>query len=161
MNPLQLSVRSDLKGFLLTGADSAAALDAAGLPCPEMLHAAEAEGALVARTGRDEYLAFLPVEVEAPRCAWCFERPDRVLALQGARWIPLMAQLCQYDFRKMQPGGWMMASVAGVNCWLYRSQSGEGLLIGCDAGFADYLEETLATLVNELDGKEPNKGGAL
>lgn len=49
MNPLQLSVRSDLKGFLLTGADSAAALDAAGLPCPEMLHAAEAEGALVAR----------------------------------------------------------------------------------------------------------------
>lgn len=162
MGALQLSVRNDLKGLLLTGPESAAALDRAGLPLPEgVLKAAESKGALVARTGSDEYLAFLTTGMELPHCAWCFERPDQVLSLQGEGWIELMAQLCQYDFRKMQPGGWLMASVASVNCWLYRSLDGARLLVGCDVGFGDYLKEIFGALVDELGAKEPNQGGAL
>lgn len=162
MSNLSLSVRDELSGYLLTGPESADALSAAGLPLPEaQLSAEEAGEALVARTGSDEYLAFLPKGQNAPACAWCFPRADRILAVQGEGWIELMAQLCQFDFRKMQPGDWLMASVAGVNCWLYREQSGNALLIGFDAGFDHYLSDVFNTLVSELGGKESTKGGAL
>lgn len=162
MNTLNLSVRDDLNGYLLTGPESAAALAAAGLPMPEaQLSAQEADGALVARTGKDEYMAFLPGAKGAPACAWCFPRADRILAVQGEGWVELMAQLCQYDFRKMQPGDWLMSAVAGVNCWLYREHSDGALLIGFDAGFDHYLSDLFSSLVSELGGKESTKGGAL
>lgn len=162
MTSLNLSVRDDLVGYLLTGPESAAALTAAGLPQPEaQLSALEADGTLVARTGSDEYMAYLPGGQKAPVCDWSFPRADRIFALRGEGWVDLMAQVCQFDFRKMQPGDWLMASVAGVNCWLYRQLDVDALLIGFDAGYEHYMSETFSTLVSELGGNESIKGGAL
>ncbi|MBS99873.1 MAG: hypothetical protein CMI01_14500 [Oceanospirillaceae bacterium] len=159
---LSLSARDDLSGYLLTGPASAEALAGSGLPQPQsQLTALEMTGALVARTGKDEYMAFLPAGQQLSGCEWCFPRNDRILVVQGEGWIELMLQLCQFDFRKMQPGDWLMASVAGVNCWLYREQQSGALMIGFDAGYDHYLSEIFSTLVRELGGKDSTKGGAL
>lgn len=163
LNPnlnLNLSSRDQLQGYLLTGPDSLPALGAAGLPTPEAVLSATAEqGALVARTGQDEYLLYLPAGQTAPDYEWCFTRSEKILAVTGEGWIELMAQLCQFDFRQMACGDWLMASVAGVNCWLYREATG-ALLIGFDRGYDHYLSDIFRTLVHELGGTELKEGGA-
>ncbi|WP_020680798.1 hypothetical protein [Marinobacterium rhizophilum] len=152
-----VSVRDGLGCYLLTGPESAQALDGAGLPAPSQVMSARMEqGALVARTGRDEFMAILPLDRRAPEGDWCFRRFDRVLAIDGD-WVGVMAQLCQFDFRTLQPGDWLMSSVAGVSCWLYRD--GEVLLIGCDPGYGAYLSETIQTVVEDL-GTAYLTGGA-
>ncbi|KEA64167.1 Sarcosine oxidase gamma subunit [Marinobacterium lacunae] len=160
MTALHLSNRDDLRGYLLTGPGSADALSAAGLPLPQaQLSAAASAEALVARTGSDEYMAFIGAGAQQPAHEWCFPRADSVLALKGEGWIALMAQVCQYDFRRMQPGDWLMTSVAGVNCWLYHEING-ALLIGFDSGYDHYMNELFHTLVNELGGHTLNEGDA-
>ncbi len=152
MNALALNSRTGLDCYLLTGPDSAATLAGAGLPAPQtMLAAVEQQGAIVARTGRDEFLAILPQALTAPAGGWCFKRADRVLALSGDGWIDVMAQLCQFDFRTLQPGDWLMAQVAGVGCWLYRERETGALLIGFDTGYSHYLENTLRSVVADID----------
>jgi len=82
-NTLQIGVR-ELSSYLLTGPDSKAVLAAAGLPLPEaVLSAEERPGALVARTGRDEYMAMLAGTLPVPQGEWCFRRYDCVFELTG------------------------------------------------------------------------------
>ncbi|GGB85238.1 hypothetical protein GCM10011352_08820 [Marinobacterium zhoushanense] len=160
MSNLNLTCRDRLRGYLLTGPGSQAAITAAGLPLPEaVLSAVESDGALVARTGSDEYMAYIADPQLLPTYDWCFPRADRVFALKGKRWIELMAQVCQYDFRQMQPGDWLMASVVGVNCWLYLEANG-ALLIGFDSGYDHYMSDTFSTLLSELGDIESNEGDA-
>ena len=157
MSVVTMTTREGLAGYLITGPDSAASLARAGLPAPvEQMCAAMAQGVLVARTGRDEFLAFVPAERQAPQGDWCFRRFDRVFALDGD-WVALMAQLCQFDFRTLTTGSWLMSSIAGVSCWLCRD--GETLLIGCDPGYAAYLAETIDAVVTDL-GTAYTTGGA-
>lgn len=160
MTSLQLKTR-ELTSYLLTGPDSSAALAAAGLPVPEpVLSAEECPGALVARTGRDEYMAMLKTGQAAPQGEWCFRRHDCVFELQGEGWIELMAHLCQYDFRQLQPGGWLMTSVAGVNGWLYHEIESGNLLIGVDPGFRHYLTEIFSAVLDDLSATRKLTGGA-
>ncbi|WP_111497988.1 hypothetical protein [Marinobacter bohaiensis] len=161
MAALTVTQRRDLSGYLITGPGSAAALDADGLPRPrEQLAAAEQDGALVARTGADEYLLFLPGDRQPPADCWCFSRADRVLAVHGDDWRELLARVCQYDFRHFGPGDWLMASLAGVNAWLYRTQEDGTLLVGVSDGFHRYLEDLFSDLVCELEDSATYEGGA-
>lgn len=162
MAALSVTSHSDLQGFLLTGPGSSDALQAAGLPQPgEMQSAREQKGALVARTGQDEYLAFLPSSHPPPTHDWCFHRGDRVLSVTGLGWRELMARVCQFDFRQFSPGSWLMASVAGVNCWIYHTQEEDTLFIGVSDGFHRYLEDLFKNLVCELEDTVTNEGAAL
>lgn len=159
-NTLQIDVR-ELSSFLLTGPDSKAALAAAGLPVPEaVLSAEERPGALVARTGRDEYMVMLADAQPAPQGEWCFRRYDCVFELTGGRWITFMAHLCQYDFRQLQPGNWLMTSVAGVSCWLYHEIESGNLLIGADPSYRHYLTEIFSAVLDDLSATRRTTGGA-
>lgn len=150
---------SPLASYLLTGPDSAAALAAAGLPVPDqLLTAEERPGALVARTGRDEYMAMLKSGHPAPQGEWCFRRYDCVFELAGSGWVELMTHLCQYDFRQLQPGDWLMTSIAGVSGWLYHEIDSGSLLIGVDPGYRHYMTETLSAVLEDLSAT-PNPTG--
>lgn len=158
---LTVTLDTALNGYLITGPDSADALKAALLPQPqERMTALEKGGALVARTGADEYLLFLPCDLEPPAHDGCFLRADRLLVLQGEGWRELMARVCQYDFRNFVPGSWLMAAVAGVNCWLYRRQGDGALMVGVSDSFHRYLEDLFHTLVCELEDPATHEGGA-
>ncbi|PTB93605.1 hypothetical protein [uncultured Marinobacter sp.] len=161
MTALTVTLRNDLQGYLLTGPGSGEALGAASLPQPEQrLSAMEQAGALVARTGTDEFMVFLPEGHPLPVHNWCFRRADRVLAVRGDNWHELMARVCQFDFRTFEPGGWLMASVAGVNCWLYRTKNDDTLLVGVGDGFHRYLETLFNELACELQDSNTHEGGA-
>lgn len=161
MDALKVILQSDLQGFLLTGSGSSKALQTDGLPQPEqMLTAREHKGALVARTGRDEYLVFLPSDQPPPTCDWCFHRGDRVLSVTGADWRELMARVCQFDFRRFAPGAWLMASVAGVNCWIYHTLDEDTVFIGVSDGFHRYLEDVFKHLICELKDTDNTEGAA-
>lgn len=158
MTAVKITTRNDLGCYLLTGPDSTAVLASADLPVPaEVMSAQMTEGALVARTGRDEFMAILPTVARPPQGDWCFLRFDRVLAI-GGDWVGLMAQLCQFNFRRLAPGDWLMSSVAGISCWLYRD--GETLLIGCDPGYGAYLSETIEAVVQDLGTAYPTGGAS-
>ena len=159
-NTLQIGVR-ELSSYLLTGPGSKAVLAAAGLPLPEaVLSAEERPGALVARTGRDEYMAMLAGTLPAPQGEWCFRRYDCVFELTGGNWIAFMAHLCQYDFRQLQRGNWLMTSVAGVNCWLYHEIESGSLLIGADPSYRHYLSEIFSAVLDDLSATRKTTGGA-
>lgn len=160
MIALQLN-ETERASYLLTGPESSEALASAGLPVPEqMLSAEERSGALVARTGRDEYMAMLKAGVTAPQSEWCFRRYDSVFELKGEGWVEMMAHLCQYDFRQLKPGDWLMTSVAGVNCWLYHEIESGSLLIGADPGYRHYLNETFSAVLGDLSATRNPTGGA-
>ncbi|MBP0047326.1 hypothetical protein H9C73_01135 [Marinobacterium sp. AK62] len=147
--------------YLLTGPESRDALTHADLPVPEqLLTAEEGSGALVARTGRDEYMAMLKAGASAPQSEWCFRRYDSLFELKGEGWIELMAHLCQYDFRQLKPGDWLMTSVAGVSCWLYHEIESGSLLIGADPGYRHYLIETFSAVPGDLSATRNPTGGA-
>jgi len=160
MSALQLKTR-ERAIYLLTGPQSLTALAAAGLPLPEAeLSAEERPGALVARTGRDEYLAVLGPDLPEPRHEWCFRRHDALFELTGSGWVELMTHLCQYDFRQLAPGGWLMTSVAGVNAWLYHEIESGNLLIGIDPGFCHYFNDTISAVIDDLSATRKLTGGA-
>ncbi len=160
LNGMQLK-ETERASYLLTGPESSSALAAAGLPVPEqLLTAEERSGALVARTGRDEYMAMLKAGQPAPQNEWCFRRYDCVFELAGSGWVELMTHLCQYDFRQLQPGDWLMTSVAGVNCWLYHEIESGSLLIGADPGYRHYLIETFSAVLDDLSATRNTTGEA-
>lgn len=160
MSTLQFK-ETERASYLLTGPSSSTALAAAGLPVPEQVLTAEAcPGALVARTGRDEYMAMLRAGQPAPQGDWCFRRYDCVFELAGSGWVELMTHLCQYDFRQLQPGSWLMTSVAGVNCWLYHEIDSGNLMIGADPGYRHYLIETFSAVLDGLSATRNPTGGA-
>ncbi|GAA0793415.1 hypothetical protein [Marinobacterium sediminicola] len=160
MSTLRLN-ETERASYLLTGPASRAALAAAGLPVPEqLLTAEERPGALVARTGRDEYMAMLKAGHPAPQDEWCFRRYDCVFELAGRGWVELMTHLCQYDFRQLQPGDWLMTSAAGVSCWLYHEIESGNLLIGADPGYRHYLIETFSAVLDDLSATRNPTGGA-
>ena len=160
LNDVQLN-ETELASYLLTGPESSAALAATGLPVPEqVLTAEERSGALVARTGRDEYMAMLKAGVPAPQNEWCFRRYDCVFELKGEGWVEMMAHLCQYDFRQLRPGDWLMTSVAGVSCWLYHEIESGSVLIGADPGYRHYLNETFSAVLGDLSATRNPTGGA-
>ncbi|HCP19898.1 MULTISPECIES: hypothetical protein [Marinobacter] len=160
MNTLQMEQR-ELACYLLTGPDSAAALASAGLPIPDaVMTAQERPGALVSRTGRDEYMAMLNVGHQAPQGEWCFRRHDCVFELRDGDWVELMTHLCQYDFHQLQPGDWLMASVAGINSWLYHEIESGSLLIGIDPGFSHYLTDIFSAVLDDLSATRKTTGGA-
>ena len=71
-----------------------------------------------------------------------------------------MTHLCQYDFHQLQPGDWLMASVAGINSWLYHEIESGSLLIGIDPGFSHYLTDIFSAVLDDLSATRKTTGGA-
>ncbi|WP_417584032.1 hypothetical protein [Nitrincola sp.] len=162
MSALKLTPLDAWQVWILTGPESSAALQHAELPVPEQpFEAVMHNGNLVAKTGRDEFMAFVTPEARQPVADWCFRRHDSIFQLSGTAWMAVMAQVCQFDFRQLQPGEWQMLAVAGVNCWLYLSAEPETrLLIGCDPGFSQYLQDNLDAVIADVGLTSEYPGGA-
>lgn len=160
MTQLNFERLADWQGWIMTGPDSTSALTGAGLPVPDgPLSALQADAAIVARTGRDEFMVFMPSGGSAPVGEWCFQRHDMIFRLSGADWLAVMAQLCQFDFRQMHPGDWQMLAVAGINCWLYApADRPDTLLLGCDPGFSAYLAHTFEAVINDVGQTSVDRG---
>lgn len=149
---LQLSLLQGWQVYLLTGPRSQADLIAAGLtPAQDLMSAVCQDGVLVARSGRDEYMVIQPPHCPSLHGHWCFPRTETLLRLSGLDWIEVMAQVCAYDFRQLQPGQWLMAQVGGVGCWLYYEADSAALLIGFDQSYQHYLHSTLQQVVADLN----------
>lgn len=162
MSALKLTSVNTWQGWILTGPDSCEVLRQVDLPVPQQaFEALMLGGNLVAKTGRDEFMAFVLPEACQPLAEWCFRRHDSIFELSGATWKLVMAQVCQFDFRQMPPGDWQMLAVAGVNCWLYLTTEPEPrLLIGCDPGFTQYLQDNLEAVIADVGPTSDYPGGA-
>lgn len=119
----------------------------AGYPVPDAAQMALSHNhGFVARTARDEFLvaderAWQPAPSAPP---WCFRRSDQVVRLRGEGWASVLAALCPHDLRNVAPDTWIMATVAGVDVWLYSPDGASGgVLVGCDPSYGDYMRSTL------------------
>lgn len=161
---IRITPRTELRVWHLIGPNAAAELERAGLPRPPAdLTATAADDTLVACTGADQYLI---VSAATPAFAdrdagWLFSRSDLILAIEGADSFALLAQFCAYDFRGFAPGQWLMARLAGVDCWLY-GQTGDDeirLLLGCDPSHGRYLHTTLTHAMSEHSSESTQPRG--
>jgi len=161
MKSVQLTPITDWQAWILTGPDSTSAFIGMEIPT-EVMTAVFSDGNLIAKTGRDEFLAFVKDTAVQPQSSWCFRRHDRIMHIQGHAWTEVMLCLCQFDFHRMQPCEWQMLAVAGVNCWLWKDpHPDQGILIGFDPGYAEYLEHIFHDVINEIELRSVNLGGAL
>ena len=136
---LSLEAR-DIELTQLLGPGAPGLLEEAGLPLPPVMTVHVMDEGFIARTGKDEFLIQGPDLSTAGReLAWTYPRGDRVLALQGDAWREAMAQICE----------WQMLAAASITIWCLGS--GDGLLLGCDPSLGDYLQGTLAEIVNDLN----------
>ena len=144
----------------LVGSGADDALRAADLPVPgDELTAAEHGPGFVACIGRNHYLIAGEGEWhQAPQTPpWLLQRSDRVMRLTGAGWNDALTELCPHDLGALPPGGWLMAAVAGVNAWLFRSASApDSLLLGCDPSYGAYLESMLQSVVRDPSRINPS-----
>ncbi|WP_043765724.1 hypothetical protein [Algiphilus aromaticivorans] len=154
-----LRIERALRLHQLLGPGAAAALQAAGLPCPEAEQSALSHGGgFVARTGAESY--FLAVEHDfAPLLAapaWHFPVSDTVFRLEGAGWGRRLGELCALDLRALAEGGWLMTRLAHLSVWLYRPPATAALLLGCDPSYARYMQTTLeAVAASASDTAKP------
>jgi hypothetical protein len=146
---LSLEAR-DIELTQLLGPGAPSVLEEAGLPLPPVMTVHVMDEGFIARTGKDEFLIQGPdLSTAGRKLAWTYPRGDRVLALQGDAWREAMAQICHWDFSDFKEGEWQMLAAAGITIWCLGS--GDGLLLGCDPSLGDYLQGTLAEIVNDLN----------
>ena len=146
------------------GADAAALLLQRGLRIPMQpnrvihWHAGDALGSgRCLRQGSNEFLVELDAVPQAPLAcddaiprAWTLIRADHSLLLQGPQWPAVLAQVCSFDFERLQaePDLVVMTLLAGISVTLIREPSAAGLALRlwCDPGFSLYLQQCLQTL---------------
>lgn len=146
---LSLETR-DIRLTQLLGPGAPYLLEEAGLPLPPVMAVHGMDEGFIARTGKDEFLFHGPeLPTGGHELAWSYPREDRVLALQGDAWREAMAQVCHWDFSRFNEGEWQMLAAAGITIWCLGLNN--GLLLGCDPSLGDYLQETLAEIVNDLN----------
>ncbi|KUJ72495.1 hypothetical protein [Thiomicrospira sp. WB1] len=114
-----------------------------------------ADESLVARLGRDEFLAWGPqaeplISNDSIRA---FQRGDAVFELSGD-WRALLAEICIHDFRQTRPGDFLMTTAAGVNVWLLIPDAQAPLWLGCDPTYEVYLHSVLERHTRSLTSKQ-------
>jgi sarcosine oxidase, subunit gamma len=93
----------------------------------------------------------LPTDTTLPN-AWTLIRCDHSMVLHGNNWPRDLAQLCSFDFTRLQeePDLVVMTVLAGISVTLIREPSPASpefaLRLWCDASFSTYLQECLNTL---------------
>jgi hypothetical protein len=80
--------------------------------------------------------------------AWQLMRADHCLLLTGSRWPGALAQVCSFDFTRLddEPDLVVMTLMAGIGVTLIREPGGTGLRLWCDASFSSYLQQCLHSL---------------
>lgn len=125
----------------------------AGYPVPEAaLTAHPHDNGFIARIARDEFLVADERPWQPPQSTppWCFRRSDHVIRLTGDEWPTVLAALCPHNLRNIGRDTWLMATVAGVDVWLYSPDGATGgVLIGCEPSFGHYLRSTLQEVAGE------------
>jgi len=104
------------------------------------------------RLGHGEFL----VEHDSPATTsaagedvWLLLRSDFSVVLDGPHWLPLLAQLCSYDFRRFDtdPDLVVMTLLAGISVTLAREPRSDpssfALRLWCDASYTHYLQDCL------------------
>jgi hypothetical protein len=92
----------------------------------------------------------LAVNQALPAC-WKLTRSDHSLLLNGARWPDELAQICSFDFSRLddEPDLVVMTLMAGIGVTLIREPSTSAamsLRLWCDASFSLYLQQCLHSL---------------
>jgi hypothetical protein len=93
----------------------------------------------------------LPVNPSFPN-AWRLARCDHSLLLRGAEWPRALAQVCSFDFARLddEPDQVVMTLVAGIGVTLIRDpprhEGDMSLRLWCDASFSVYLQQCLFSL---------------
>jgi sarcosine oxidase, subunit gamma len=92
----------------------------------------------------------LPTDGRFPG-AWMLLRSDFSLVLDGVHWLPVLAQLCSFDFARLQddPDLVVMTLLAGISVTLIREpRTGNdlGLRLWCDASFSVHVQQCLHSL---------------
>ena len=87
--------------------------------------------------------------------AWTLVRSDHSLLLDGASWPHQLAQLCSFDFTRLQdePDLVVMTLLAGISVTLIREpttstthSTSMALRLWCDASFSVYLQQCLHSI---------------
>jgi sarcosine oxidase, subunit gamma len=153
--------------FGLKGSDAPALLQHLGLPIPAhpnrvthwQPHDPWGSGRCL-RQGSSEFLieldsseppALLPRGDSFPN-AWILIRSDHSQTLGGDSWSRDLAQICSFDFTKLQdePDLVVMTLMAGISVTLIREPSSPSnpfaLRLWCDASFSTYLQDCLNTI---------------
>jgi sarcosine oxidase, subunit gamma len=103
----------------------------------------------------DDQMSHLEASLESlPLGVYRVPHEEATFLLAGGRTGLVFAQTCGIDFRKAVPGLVIYSRVAGVSCGILPTADEHGLSyrIWLDPSYADYLWETLAGVVRELDG---------
>jgi len=124
-----------------------------------------AEGSIVARLGRNEFLvedtgrAALCAQLEGAlrqtiQGVYPVARRDAGFALIGHRANELLLEVCSFNFRQQPEDSVVMTSMAGVNVLVVCQDNGPHLCyrIWCDPTMAPYLWDTLSEIALELGG---------
>jgi sarcosine oxidase subunit gamma len=153
--------------FGVKGSDAPALLQQLGLRIPDqpnrvthwLPHEPWGSGRCL-RQGSSEFLIELDRAVQpalTPRAeslanAWLLIRSDHSQLLTGESWLPGLAQICSFDFARLQdePDLVVMTMMAGISVTLVRepdtASSDFALRLWCDAGFSTYLQDCLNTI---------------
>jgi hypothetical protein len=160
MSELTIGIASELALWHLRGSGSLAALAGAGYAVPEQWFTlAQRDGLeFVARLGKRECLvlgsAATPLDevLAAGGTAdiHVFPRDDSKLLLTGSGWQALMLEICSYDFSLARPGQFIMSAAAGISIWSCLPAEHDGLLVGCDPSYQDYLSDTLNQVLHDI-----------
>jgi sarcosine oxidase, subunit gamma len=160
-----LSIPTVSARFGIKGGDAPALLQHLGISVPPrpnsvihwLLHEPYGSGRCL-RQGTSEFLVELdaatiplpPADDSFPG-AWMLLRSDFSLVLHGAQWPPVLAQLCSFDFTRLndEPDLVVMTLLAGVSVTLIREpRTGKdfGLRLWCDASFSVHVQQCLHSL---------------
>lgn len=146
--------------FGIKGSDAAARLQQLGLAVPARPNSfmqwgedAPFGSGRCLRQGNTEFLIELAsAGIPAQLADHVLIRCDHSVVLRGAHWPQLLAQLCSFDFDRLQhePDLVVMTLVTGISVTLIRepaaSATDYALRLWCDPGFALYLQQCLHSI---------------
>jgi sarcosine oxidase subunit gamma len=164
---IELVELSGLPMLGLKGGGTEAWLAEQGIEAPSAIYAASRLGSdgYLLRLGTNEFMLQDAVGGSAvsrlhaslqplPPGVYLVPHEDAVFEIAGGDAKRVFAQTCGIDFRTIPAGRVIYSRVAGVNCGILPEESPGGMRyrIWLDPSYADYLWETLVTIVTELGG---------
>lgn len=147
--------------FGIKGSEAPALLQQAGLAIPSRPNSvvhwqqdAPFGSGRCLRQGNTEFLIELDsVDLPAQLATHALIRCDHSLVLAGAGWPADLAQLCSFDFSRLQqePDLVVMTLLAGISATLIREPASAAsddiaLRLWCDASFSAYLQQCLHSI---------------
>jgi sarcosine oxidase subunit gamma len=165
---IELAELSDVPMLGLKGSGAAVWLAGQGIEVPPAIYDTARLGSYgyVLRLGTNEFMlqddangttvSRLQASLQSlPPGVYLVPHEDAVFELSGSDARLVFAQTCGIDFRTMPTRRVLYSRVAGVSCGILPEEAAGGVRyrIWLDPSYADYLWETLVTIVTELGGR--------